>query len=495
VVFHYTPGVNTRTALIALVIALVAAAAAYLLLRPKPAPAPPVSTWVGAIDPALVEKITVEWKGGQKAVIEKSPMAEVWLLRQADWAWPVGARRIGAIARLMADIDAAPETDAASTDAATVTFRVGGQDRVLSVSGAQLAGRAIVRLHGQPDSYRTVDAQIARLFEPAGLRAWRETGAFQSEEFSRIRLQTVGRQIIVARVGGRWGVQVPVVAPADQESCAALAAQLPRIELARFIDEAPGDEQSMGLANPEALIDTETDFRTVVDGDVQRRVLIQQLKIGGPIDPAGQQHYASLRAQWLDPTSRTTTPAWGPVLAVVRRGQVDGLSAELLRYVARTTIQTVSTDVATMTITRDADVLKDAPPSAAKPALHVEIVRYLDTWRLAPPGSIPRGLSKTEEAGVEYLLQTLCDLPASGVGREMPAGTSPIVRIKVEATGAGEDVGVGVVSLAPPAEVGKPKPDPQPAVVLRVGGIYRVYFQKPAVDAARWLNDLLPPEG
>lgn|GEM_PF-3036856 len=486
---------NTRTALVALLLALLAAGGAFLLLRPKPAPVAPDRTWLAAIDPAQVESITIEWKGGERAVIEKSPMAEIWLLRQSDSAWPVAARRIGGIARLMADVDAAPQTEQVATDAASVTFRVAGQDRRLSVSTGQLAGRGVVRVHGQPDSYRLVDLQIVKLFEEAGLRAWREAAAFQSEDFSRIRLQTLGRQITVARVGGRWGVQVPVVAPADQEACAALAAQLPRIELARFLDEAPGSEQSLGLANPEALIDTETDFRTVVDGDVQRRVLIQQLKIGGPIDAAGTQHYASLRAQWLDPTARTATAAWGPVLAVVRREQVDAVNAELLRYVARRTIQADSTDIGAMTITRDADILKDAPPPAAAAARNVQIVRYLDTWRLAPPGSIPRGLSPTEEAGVEYLMAMLCDLPASGVGREMPTGTTPIVRIKVEATGASEDVGVGVASLKPPGEVGKPAPEAQPAVVLRVGGIYRVYFQKPAVDAARWLNDVLPPEG
>ncbi|HYE60472.1 MAG TPA: hypothetical protein VD997_00625 [Phycisphaerales bacterium] len=486
---------NTRAAIVMLLLALAIGGGAFFALRPRPEAAPEQRTWLAQLDPATIDTITIRWNDNQQALLEKTAMTDLWLLRQGSSAWPVSARRVGAMATLLRDVDSAPATEKGATDGATVTFRTGSTDRTMSISSGVLGGRAIVRVHGEPDVYRSVDAQIARLFEKDGVRAWREAAAFNTGDFSRIRLQTIGRQIILARNAGRWGMQVPVAAPADQERCQQLAGQLPRITLSRFIDQPPGNDDALGLAAPEALIDTETDFRTVVNGDVQRRTLLQQLKVGGPVDPSGKLHYASLRAEWLDPATRSVTPAWGPVLAAIPRESLDALSAESTQYLSRLSVQTAAADVARLTIYRDDNALKDERPPAAVPDRSVQIERYLEEWRIRPPGSILRGPSPTESAGIEYLLRTLCELPAEAIGREAPQGTTVVARLKVDATGAGEDIGVGIASVSPPADKGTPRPDPKPALVLRVGGIYRVYFQQPALDAARWIADALPPEG
>jgi hypothetical protein len=420
---------------------------------------------------------------------------DLWLLRAGGSTWPVRTSRVHAAVKLMMAIDAGTPAAEGKTDAAHVTITVGGVEQGFSVSNAELAGRALIRVRGEPDAFRLVDAQIGRMFESAGLRAWREPAPFSTEEFSRVRLQTIGRQIIVAKSAGRWGVQVPVVAPADQERCAELSRTLTGLRFQRFVDEAPGDDKTLGLDNPAAIIDTETDFRVVKDGDVQRTVLVQQLKIGGPVDGTGERLFASVRAHWLDPATRSMTAAWGPVLAVVSRQDLNALTAELPVYLARQTVQAAASDVSRVTVVRDDAAMTDSAPGPL-PARQFVIGRYIDEWQVTPAGQqTARAAGADEVTGIDRLLKVLTEQPADAVGREPPAGSKGFVRLVVEATGAGADIGVATAMVAPAVKKGEPAAEPKPALVLRVGGIYRVYFGAEPGAVAVWLEDVLPPEG
>jgi hypothetical protein len=486
--------VNTKAAIVALVLALLGIGGAYYLLRPEPG-VTVQPTWVASLDAARVERIGVSWAGGRSATLEPSPVPALWLLRMGEGVWPVRASRVHAAVKLMAGIDAGAGAEAGRADAAVVGVTVGGVERRFSVSGAALAGRVLVKVEGTPDSYRLVDAQIGRMFEDAGLRAWREPAAFSTEEFSRVRLQTIGRQVVVARVAGRWGGPAPVIAPADQEACAQLARTLIGLRLERIVDEAPGDEKTLGLHNPAAVIDTETDFRVVKDGDVQRTVLVQQLKVGGPVDGTGERLFASVRAQWLDPATRSMTPAWGPVLAVVSRQDLNALTAELPVYLARQTVQAAASDVSRVTVVRDDAAMTDSAPGPL-PGRQFVIGRYIDEWQVTPAGQQTARAAGSDEANaIDRLLKVLTEQPADAVGREPPAGSKGFVRLVVEATGAGADIGVATAMVAPAVKKGEVAAEPKPALVLRVGGIYRVYFGADPGAVAVWLEDVLPPEG
>lgn len=485
---------NTKAAIIALVLALLGITGAFFLLRPEP-PAVVERTWLASLDPTRVGRITVGWPDGSSASLEPSAAPELWVLRSGGVTWPVKTSRVHAALKLLSGIDAGEAVGAGGTEGASVAVLVGGQERRLRVSDDVLAGRALVRVEGPPDAYRLADAQVAGMFGNAGLLAWREPSPFSTEEFSRIRLQTIGRQVILGRVAGRWGVQVPVAAPADQESCTGLARTLTGLRVQRFIDQPPADEKSLGLENPGALIDTETDFRVVENGEVRRRLLLQQLKVGGPADSGGDRLFASMRAQWLDPDSRTVTAAWGPALAVVSRADLNSLTAELPAYVSRQAVQAAGVDVSRVTVVRDDEAMKEGAPGPL-PGRRVVVGRYIDEWQVTPAGQeTARAAGADEVTAIERLLKVLTEQPADAVGREPPTGSRGFVRLVVEATGAGADIGVGTAVVAPAVKQGEPAAEPQAALVLRVGGIFRVYFGAEPGQVAAWLEDVLPPEG
>ena len=485
---------NTKAAIVALVLALLGIGGAYFLLRPQQ-PDPPARTWLASIFPAQVNMIGLQWADGQRATIEPSDIPALWLLKDGENTWPVRASRVHAAIKLMSEVDGAPVAEAGPAEALTV--HVGGAAKLqrFRVSGDVLGGRVLVKIEGPPDAFRLADAGIARMFERGALKAWREPAPFVTAEFSRVRLQTIGRQVVVARVAGRWGVQAPVIAPADQEACEQLSRTLTGLRLERIVDGAPGDEKTLGLHNPEAVIDTETDFRVVKDGDVERTVLVQQLKIGGPVDGTGERLFASVRAQWLNPAAREMTPAWGPVLAVVSRQDLNALTAELPVYLARQAVQAAAVDVSRVTVVRDDDAMRESAPGPL-PGRRVVVGRYIDEWQVTPVGAdTARAAGAEEVAAIERLLRVLTERPADAVGREPPAGTRGFVRLVVEATGAGADIGVGTAVVAPAAKKGEAAAEPQAALVLRVGGIYRVYFGADASAVGHWLEDVLPPEG
>jgi hypothetical protein len=148
-----------------------------------------------------------------------------------------------------------------------------------------------------------------------------------------------------------------------------------------------------------------------------------------------------------------------------------------------------------LTIYHHDEAMQDRPPPAQLPDRKVKIERYLETWDLAPAQGPPRAPSPSEAAAIDGVLKLLCERPANAIGREPPAETTPVSRLKLQATGASEDIGLGLAMVAPAVNKGEPPKAPEPAVVLRVGGIYRVYFGKPALDAAEWISEILPPEG
>ncbi len=480
---------NTKSAIIALILALLGITGAFFLLKPE-SPAVVERTWLASLDVSRVERVKVEWPDGSSASLEPSQVPTLWLLRHGATVWPVKSSRVHAALKLLSGVDSGEPSTEGRTNGAAVTVTVGGQDHRLRLSDEALGGRTLVKIEGKADAFRLVDAQVARLFESNGLLAWRESTLFSTEEFSRIRLQTIGRQIALGRVAGRWGVQIPVAAPADQEACARLVETLLGLNVQRFIDQLPADEKTLGLENPQALIDTETDFRVMEGGDVKRTLLLQQLKIGGPADASGERLFASMRAQWLDPTTRSVTTAWGPALGVVSRADLNALSAELTVYVSKQTVQASGVDVSRVTIMSDDHAMEDS--SAASGARKVVIERSLDEWRLTPEHGAARSPSASERAGIAALLRVLTEQRADGIGREPPRDATGFVRLKVEALAANAEVGVGTAMVVPATGGAR---EPREALVLRVGGIYRVYFGEDATALARWLKDLLPPEG
>jgi hypothetical protein len=492
--------VNTRTALVSLVLAIALAAGAWLALKPAPAPPPASKTWINSLNTGQVTAMAVRWQDGQSATIKQSATPQVWILTLVDAkgsaqgaAWPVDAGRVQATLRLIGELATLPPAAAGPNAAGTtVTLKTeSGVEHTLSLSEAALGGKTLVHIEGTPDSFRLADAGLVRLFAQDGLRAWRTTTAFSQDasDISRVRMETTGRQITLARVQGHWGVQSPVVAPADQAAAAQLGARLIALPVVRFLEGTP--DAATGLANPAALIETETEFRTTAPEGVQRRVLTQQLKLGGPADGAAGHLYANLEATWLDPTTRKSEVAWGPALVLINRASFEPITADTTQFLSKQSIETPAADLTGFALSQSDAAMVDSGKTAAPapPGKTVRLTRTIDGWRFKPEQGELRMPAPSDAAQIDALVHVLTQQAADAVGLEAPNATQALAIASIETGGTSAQVGFGVAEVTP---VGKAA---QPALIIRSGPIYRVYLGKQALDVGRWIKDELPPEG
>jgi hypothetical protein len=494
--------VNTRTALLSLVVALVLVGAGWFFLRPKPVPPPPAPTWLRLLDPQQVGAISVKWADGQSAVIERSVVPGLWVLwqgpskgKEQGAPWPVGINQVRGVLRLLADLDAVPPSDGkAPASGTTVSIRFqDGAEHALVMDEAALGGKTVVVVYGPPDTVRIGSGGLVTMFE-GGLKAWRQPVAFGGNavegagETSRIDLQTVGLRTKLGRAAGRWGVQFPVGVPADQGACGQVLQRLGTLPVKMFLENQP--DSMTGLGSPSAKIETESDFRIAAGGDVIRRVLRQTVMVGGPADAGATKMYARVQAEWQDPGTGKSEVVWGPVLATIDRADLNGFTAEPTAYVSKLSVENPVADVSGFVLAEQEGEQASPPKDQKVPGRSVRVARTLDGWRFKPDQGEMRTPSPSEMTQIDALVHLVCEQPADVVRIEPVAGTKVTARIDVQ-VGAGPVLSVagGVAEFASP---GKPA---QPALVLQVGPVIRVYLGKAALGVAQWISDELPPEG
>jgi hypothetical protein len=495
--------VNKRTAVISLIVTLVMAALAWFALKPKPVPPPPPQTWLKSLDPLEVTAFAVRWSDGKSAAIERSEVPGVWVLRQsgagAEPPWPVPGNRVNGAVRLLSELDAiAPSEGQAPAAGTRVTVRTrDGAEHALTISEAALGGKAMVVVHGPPDTVRLADAGLAKMFQD-GLRAWRESGVLEASagdasnpgEVSRVRLQTVGRQITLGRTKGKWGVREPVAAPADGAACNQLVEHLGQLPVQRILAEKLADSAT-GLSNPTAMVECDSDF-VVTSGDsggggTARRVLLQKITVGGPADTTREKLYALVSAVWMDPATRKAEPVWGPALIVVNRSDLNTLRAEPSAYLSKLSSEVPAADVSAFVLTASGDAMTVNPK--ASESRRVRVVRTLDGWRYRPEQGEPRVIAPAVVTRLESFIRLLTDQPADAVGLEPPRETSPMAVVSLESgLGAAQEVGIGAAEVTPPGN------GAQTALVVRSGSVFRVYVGKVG-ELVRWIAEELPPEG
>jgi hypothetical protein len=488
--------VNTRTAILSLIIALVLAVAAWFVLRPKPVPPPPVKTWLATLDPLRVASMRVTWADKRSVTLEKSVVPGIWVLMPgAGASWPVGTNQVRGAMRLFADLDALPPSEgnppASGTDI-TIKFD-DGTEHSLKMAEASLGGKTIVVVHGPPDSIRMGDGRLDKMFQ-GRLLAWRQPSALcgsasdSAGDPSRIKLQSTGRQVTLGATLGKWGVQAPQAAPADQGVCAELLQKLAALPVQKFIDEGLADTAT-GLNAPTAMVEVDTDFRVAKGADVERRVLLQKVTVGGPADATGAKLYARLEANWKDPSKPGSLVAWS-ALAVINQSDLAPITAEATAYLSKVSTQKLVADVSGLVMRADDNALQVKPGAAPEASRSVRLARTLDGWRYKPESGEPKAPSPSGAAQIDALIHLLCEQPADAMGFEAPSGSKAIALIEIQGgDGPAQQVGAGVAEVTP---AGKPA---QGALVLRVGAVFRVYLGKAALDIAKWIAEELPPEG
>lgn len=182
------------------------------------------------------------------------------------WTWTSAAgksygldgQRVAAFLRLLADsrsMAAANAGETIPTEPAPVTLEITSGDAAstkLTFAARALGGRVLVQT---PSGLTMASDELLRVLTSPGPSAWRPTKPL-SEAVAAVSGVTIrssrsgSEPMSVRRASGRWVVDAPVRAPADQAAVSRLIAALDGVEVARFADdvtpaqaglEKPGD--------------------------------------------------------------------------------------------------------------------------------------------------------------------------------------------------------------------------------------------------------------
>ncbi len=137
---------------------------------------------------------------------------------------------------------------------------------------------------------------------------YRGKNLFDRDDGAPVHVEIVsGEATIALRKGaeGDWLLEQPVRAYADTKAAAGLVNQLQLLRVSEFIDDAPGDLQRYGLAEPEMVIRFETEPDDIGAG------LTRGIEVGAYAD--------------LEKTTRFVRPLDSPWVASVRQDALDPL--------------------------------------------------------------------------------------------------------------------------------------------------------------------------
>lgn len=496
----------SKTAVIvSLVVALGLALLTALIVRPaKISPPPARIQWLSDLASANPSTISVRFGDGTSAELFREPVTETWLLRPQEKspAWPVASAQVRGLMRAFAELAGAPENASASTlaDATTLAITVGGKTRSIRVAGSAIGGRvaAAIDLDSGGERRVFVEDSIRRVLAREGLLAWRKNALLAREGFdpTRVRVERPEGKYTLDRVGGRWTITLPLIAPCDPAEFATLREVLSRLSAARFAEHLPTEQgstpqgstddgvindDSLGFANAWAFLSVESEIRMVEAGEVRRRVLVESARFGTAADAGGKSVHVRLVAELRDPATNAVTPAWGPVVAVVERERLAALAPSAMRLVSPVACTTPPADVLTIELTpATPDLAPRAQP--ASEAEKVLLARGLKGWEKRA-GTAATQLPEDEQPIVEGLLRALGEARAAAVALTPPEGVRPLAQIRL-GSNPGEIVVLGVVPGAR-AET----------LVVHSPPIVRTYEITGVERIREWLQRVVKPEG
>ncbi len=340
---------SRTTIIIALLLAALLGGAAIFALRPK-TPSGTTGPLLAGFDISGVNRLEIGRGAGPSTSIELHDRAAgVWVMHWVDAGgvartWPASASRVRAALRLLAELMSDPAAGSGPSDpkATRVTISTSGAaQRVLLLGEGAVAGRTRVTLEGSsPPAAALAESALLQVFQSEGIEAWREPSIFGTEvsDASRLTIGSGSREIVLARVGKSWGMQAPLVAPADEPTVTtvlnALASSAVRSFLARATPEC-----DQALAGPASKIVVESTHRGGA-GDADRWTVVQSVTIGGAADVGGSSLFARLEAMIEVPSTRTSAVIWGPALVTVDREAVNAIPADPAAFVSRVALRT-----------------------------------------------------------------------------------------------------------------------------------------------------------
>jgi len=493
---------NFRTALLAAFLTLALAVAAWFLLAPPATPSRQSSTslpdWIRRLDTSPVLSITVTTPAGPPLSLEAMPtdwaLPPGFLLREPDLpAWPIDDTRVRSAARLLREaLNAATPATATFTPGTSVSWAFDSSPRLVRFSerSSWLGGHALAQVEGHQGTLR-LPADVARLFEPDSIRAWRNPAPFAGapvHDAAEISLQSIRGTLLLKKSSGRWGLPDARI-PADADGVAQLLRACQALSAARLI--GPPDKDAVAKTTPTLIAILRTTLsRANASGEVERSALVQELRVLGAVDAAGK----SLMAVTTVRRGDDTAPLWGPMAMLVSPADLAPLELDAGKLAMRTILELPAAELTTLAFGRipaGEDMLDASsmpPPDTATmvagrhPAARVTLRRNLDAWTL--DGPLARG--PRDATTIDRLLTLLCTTPASTVSLGNAEGITPWLTI-VPVTPRGPHcllaAGTGTSSGG------------KRVLVLRRGNAWYVYPPDASEPVISLLEALVPEEG
>jgi len=485
----YKFGVNRTPIFIVLALAVGLGVAAFVLLRGPEAPkAPEPVAWLASLDEGRVPSLKVVWEGGGEAHITRDAWTGAWLLRvDAGAPWPIPAQRVRPLLRLLADVGrAAPGPGRAPASSTRLEVSLAdGTARSIRFSDSPLGGRTLAEIMVEPGSvrYAEVDDGLRKALSRDSLLGWREACVLPHEgvDPSRIRVENARGRLALARVQNRWSLTTPFAAPASPEGVVKLVGQIAGLTSDRFLVATASNDEALGANNPSTFVRLETDCRLDHGDQVDRRTLVEEIRVGRSADMAGAAMHAVVCAVLVDPATNQEKALWGPVDLVLPKEKVAALVTDGARYVSPRSSQSAAADVVGLTFEALRGSLDGEAPASGNERRRFRL--SIEGWASVDPSGQAKRLEKQDAAQVAALVRALCELPAARVGTEAPEGVRPVARVLMQGPsgGAGEALALGVAGDG--------------ALVVRSGVVFRSYVEPWTAGLVRWLASQVPPEG
>jgi hypothetical protein len=225
---------------------------------------------------------------------------------------------------------------------------------------------------------------------------------------TRIRLESEGQSVTIARLGGKLRLQEPVSCDADGAALNRMVRALDGMQVKDFLDGGAPDEAALGLSKPTARIVLETERR---EGDGSAtRTSSREISIGNRAETKSEARYARLEKD-------------GPPVVV----SAAGLARELFdpaQYPSPEAIGTPAADIGGILLESS-----DVPQGASASAASRRLARKDTNWTEAGAGGEERTLAANEARGVQDFLIFLTKKPAASVALERPGAYAPVGRL------------------------------------------------------------------
>jgi len=486
-------GMTNRPVLIVLILAVLLGAASFFVLR-KPTggqPSQPIS-WLKGLDVTQLRSVQFDWGNASPiANIMREPATGEWLLvRVGTPARPIGVERLRPFLRLLSDL--APlegETGAKPPEAAiTLTLALANDTtHTIRIGSSPLGGKVVAAIDDdRAPRVMMIDDGIRRMVQAESLLAWRDTQFFPRSGLdpSRVRIDANAATLQLSRVQGRWGIVSPLSAPASEPAMKALIRELATLKGARLLDDVDASSDVVGAQTPSAIIRLESDLRIPRGNDVDRRTLVEELRIGKPADLGSGSFYATSSASITDPASGSSAVIWGPTTLTVSKDVVASLSISPTTFVSKRSVPFPGADVRSIALAADGGPMGSelAPPSPATPTTTFR--QGARGWEAlvasSTPDSLPKPLEGAAAAGIAGLVRALCDIDSGAIGTVVNAEATTIALCTIEGVGSN---GSTIARVGEATEAGKK------VLVVQVGSVLRVYQDEWAAGLIAWLHE------